>query len=129
MAVNLVLPLNAGTVGANVIWMVLVAALIWGIVLQQRSSPRLLQLRYLRDGEMVTFPLETYHSQLPVEEDASEEVEGKSTTDPGPSWMCAKCGEENSRNFDECWKCQGVRAKDNSTPDTCRPPQAGSTAV
>jgi hypothetical protein len=29
--------------------------------------------------------------------------------DPGPSWICAHCHEENPGNFGECWKCQRLR--------------------
>jgi hypothetical protein len=31
--------------------------------------------------------------------------------DPGPSWICAHCHEENPGNFDECWKCQRNRPR------------------
>jgi hypothetical protein len=26
-----------------------------------------------------------------------------------PSWVCAKCGEENEATFDSCWSCQHER--------------------
>ena len=29
--------------------------------------------------------------------------------DPGPSWTCLGCGEDNPGNFEECWKCQRIR--------------------
>jgi len=29
-------------------------------------------------------------------------------SDPGKSWICSNCGEENAGNFEVCWKCQSV---------------------
>lgn len=29
---------------------------------------------------------------------------------PGPPWICPHCHEENPENFNECWKCQCLRA-------------------
>ena len=27
----------------------------------------------------------------------------------GPPWVCGRCGEENERQFDACWRCGSVR--------------------
>jgi len=42
-------------------------------------------------------------------EPAEEESDGESAEPVGPNWRCAKCGEENPGNFDECWKCETER--------------------
>jgi hypothetical protein len=31
--------------------------------------------------------------------------------DAGPSWTCPQCHEDNPGNFEECWKCQRMRAE------------------
>ena len=36
-------------------------------------------------------------------------------SDPGPSWICAHCLEENPGNFGECWKCQKMRSEERPT--------------
>jgi hypothetical protein len=33
--------------------------------------------------------------------------------DVGSSWICAHCHEENPGNFEECWKCQRIRQRDD----------------
>lgn len=83
---------------------------MWGAsVLHRRSIPRLLTLRLLDNGEVVRFPL----APTPTAEestDSSDAVELTPVEDDRPAWTCAKCGEENPGNFDECWKCQTWRA-------------------
>jgi len=39
-----------------------------------------------------------------------EERVDASDPDPGPPWTCSACHEENPGNFEECWKCQRLRA-------------------
>jgi hypothetical protein len=34
---------------------------------------------------------------------------------PEPPWICAHCHEENPGNFEECWKCQRIRARKTSS--------------
>ena len=33
--------------------------------------------------------------------------------DVGPSWKCPGCGEDNPGNFEECWKCQRIRRRED----------------
>jgi hypothetical protein len=35
-------------------------------------------------------------------------------SDPRPSWTCPDCGEDNPGTFNECWKCQRLRAEEES---------------
>jgi hypothetical protein len=88
---------------------------IAGYIIQQRSIPRLLQVRPLEEGEKVVYPLTP-----PAEEWETEEASGSgSDGDPKlqeenkPAWTCRKCGEKNPGNFEECWKCQTWRAEEN----------------
>lgn len=36
-----------------------------------------------------------------------------SRSDAGPSWRCPGCGEDNPGNFEECWKCQRLRRRED----------------
>ena len=38
-----------------------------------------------------------------------------SVSDPGPSWTCPGCGEDNPGNFEECWKCQKNRLREGKS--------------
>jgi hypothetical protein len=33
----------------------------------------------------------------------------------GPPWICAHCHEENPDNFEQCWKCQRIRRREDKT--------------
>jgi hypothetical protein len=33
-------------------------------------------------------------------------------SDAGPSWICAHCHKDNPGNFEECWKCQQLRRRE-----------------
>ncbi len=88
-----------------VLWVTLFA-------LQQRFTPRLLRLRFLKDGESVAFPLVDLAIQTAAERKEIEEEDEQNpepTADAGPAWKCKSCGEENPGNFNECWKCLKMR--------------------
>jgi hypothetical protein len=111
MLVNRVIPLDSGTVSAKATWIVLAAVYFGGFALQQRSIPRLLQLRMLRDDEDVNYPLATLAKELETEaQHAREQLELESPDVGKPGWICTYCRQENPGNFDICWKCQTVRA-------------------
>jgi hypothetical protein len=72
-----------------------------GYLIQQRSIPRLLQVRPLEAGEKVVYPL-----LPPAEEWETEDALGsgsdrdpKSQEENKPAWTCGKCGEKNPGNF------------------------------
>jgi hypothetical protein len=94
--------------------MVIFFIVLWvGIVLHKRSIPRLLTLRLVENGEIVRYPLAP-----PPKADENAEPRNALELTPveenRPVWTCAKCGEENPGNFDECWKCQTWRADEKS---------------
>ena len=79
-----------------------------GIALHRHSIPRLLTVRLLENGEVVRFPL----ARTPTSDENAEPSNALQLTPVEanrPVWTCAKCGEENPGNFDECWKCQTWR--------------------
>jgi ribosomal protein L40E len=76
-----------------------------------RSIPKLLRLRALKDGEQVLFPLEPVAKSGQKEASFVPEPLDHESDETQVSWVCPKCGEENPGNFDECWKCQTWRAK------------------
>jgi hypothetical protein len=83
---------------------------IFGFYLLARFSPRLLQLRLLKDGEAVVFPLAVVARVHAEEAEFIKEQLALESPDLGkPAWVCPKCHEENPGNFDECWKCQTWR--------------------
>jgi len=45
---------------------------------------------------------------LPI--DLSAAVKASGAEPVGRSWKCGSCGEVNPGNFEQCWKCQAVRA-------------------
>jgi chromosome condensin MukBEF MukE localization factor len=71
-----------------------------GFALQQHYIPRLLRLRFVRDGEAVDYPLETLAKEREAEEQLVREQQELESPDVGkPAWTCAGCGEENPGNF------------------------------
>jgi hypothetical protein len=104
------IPLYSGTAAAKIALLCLGAIYFGGFVLQQHNFPRLLQLRYLRDGEAVDYPLLTAAKEQVAEDQFFEEQREMESHDTGePVWRCASCGEENPGNFEVCWKCQAER--------------------
>lgn len=106
------IPLNSGTLSAKIALLCLGAIYVGGFILQQHYFPRLLQLRYLRDGEIVDYPLSRAAKEQAAEDQFFEEQRAMESPDVGkPPWTCASCGEENPGNFEVCWKCQVARAE------------------
>jgi hypothetical protein len=105
-------PLNAGTVQAKVTWALIFAIYVASFVIQSRSIPKLLALRYVREGEQVGYPLATLAEDLAAERQATSEddLNQGPPADDRPEWTCKKCGEKNPGTFDICWKCQEARA-------------------
>jgi hypothetical protein len=115
LLVGRVIPLDSGTVSAKATLIALAAFYFGGFVLQGHYSPRLLTLRFLRDGETVEYPLVIRAKELAAEEKLAEEQLELESPDVGkPSWTCAKCREENPGNFDVCWKCQTAKPAGSS---------------
>ena len=82
-----------------------------------RMTPRLLRLRFPKDGEQVKFPLEVVASVHKEEAQfIQDEADRESEDIERPSWICPKCHEENPGNFDECWKCQTWRDQASGNP-------------
>jgi hypothetical protein len=79
-----------------------------GFAVHNLVAPRLLGLRSLRPGEAVTFPLGEDTTERKAGVRAGNSLD-ESMEENRPAWTCAKCGEENPGNFDECWKCQAWR--------------------
>jgi|ERR1700722_8222165 len=97
--------LNSGAPSAKVALLCLGAIYVGGFILQRHYFPRLLQLRYLRDGEVVKFPIESAAREKAADDEFLEE-----SSDTGkPAWTCASCGEKNPGNFELCWKCQAAQ--------------------
>jgi hypothetical protein len=106
------MPLNSGTPSAKIALLCVGAIYFGGFLLQQHYLPRLLQLRYLRDGEVVDYPLARAAKEQAAEDQFFEEQREMESPDVGkPAWTCASCGEENPGNFEVCWKCQAPRAE------------------
>jgi hypothetical protein len=104
-------PLNSGTPPAKIALFCLGAIYFGGFILQQHYFPRLLQLRYLRDGEFVDYPLARAAKEQAAEDQFFEEQRQMESPGTGKlAWTCASCGEENPGNFEVCWKCQEARA-------------------
>jgi hypothetical protein len=94
------------------------AIYVGGFVLQQHYFPRLLQLRYVRDGEVVDYPLVSAAKEQAAEDQLFEEQREMESPDTGkPPWTCASCGEGNPGNFEVCWKCEAARAGADSGKD------------
>jgi hypothetical protein len=116
--VGQVIPLNSGTPSAKFALLCLGAIYVGGFILQQHYFPRLLQLRYLRDGEVVEYPLARAAKEQAAADRFFEEQRDMQSPDMGkPAWNCASCGEENPGNFEVCWKCQAARAAADSGKD------------
>jgi hypothetical protein len=110
LLVGQAIPLNSGTPSAKIALLCLGAIYFGGFILQQHYFPRLLQLRYLRDGEVVDYPLAKAAKEQAAEDEFFDEQREMESPDTGkPAWKCASCGEENPGNFDVCWKCQKER--------------------
>jgi hypothetical protein len=110
LLVGCVIPLDSGAVSAKATLIALAAFYFGGFALHGHYSPRLLTLRFLRDGETVEYPLVMRARELAAEAKLSEEqLELESPDLDKPAWTCAKCREENPGNFDICWKCQAAR--------------------
>ncbi len=106
------IPLNSGTPSARVALLCLGAIYVGGFILQRHYFPRLLQLRYLRDGEVVDYPQARAAREQAAEDQFFEEQRGIESADVGkPAWTCASCAEENPGNFEVCWKCQVARSR------------------
>jgi hypothetical protein len=97
--------------------MAIFIAVMWvGMSLHKRSIPRLLTLRLLENGEVVRIPL----ARTPMTDEHAEPSNALQLTPVEanrPVWTCAKCGEENPGNFEECWKCQTWRAPEIKQSD------------
>lgn len=114
LLVGRVIPLDSGTVSAKATLIALGVFYFAGFALQGHYSPRLLTLRFLRDGETVEYPLMIHAKELAAEAKleeqlAQEQLEMESPDVGKPAWTCAKCREANPGNFDICWKCQAAR--------------------
>jgi hypothetical protein len=109
-------PVARGSTDYSIRMAIFIAVLCVGIALHKHSIPRLLTLRRLENGEVARFPL----ARTPTSDENPEPssalpltpVEGNR-----PVWTCAKCGEENPGNFDECWKCQTWRVPEINPSD------------
>jgi hypothetical protein len=120
--VSRVIPLDTGTVSAKVAWVVLAAVYFGCFALQQHYIPRLLRLRFVRDGEVVDYPLETLAKELEAEAQLVKEQQELESPDVGKAaWTCASCGEENPGNFEVCWKCQSARPSEVSSGNRPQP--------
>ena len=83
---------------------------LWvAMALHKRTIPILLTVRLLHDGEVARFPLAPIPSAVENAEPRNA-LELTAVEENRPVWTCAKCGEENPGNFDECWSCQTWRA-------------------
>jgi hypothetical protein len=103
-------PINSGSVSGKLALAIFAALYIGAFFLHQHFIPRLLTLRFLKDGESAGFPLVTLAEDLAAERKAIEEDElNQGPPADGAKWVCPKCQEENPGNFDECWKCQTLR--------------------
>jgi hypothetical protein len=112
LLVGRVIPLDSGTASAKATLIALGVFYFAGFALQGHYSPRLLTLRFLRDGETVEYPLVIRARELAAEAKLQEEQLELESPDVGkPAWTCAKCREENPGNFDVCWKCQAARSE------------------
>jgi hypothetical protein len=107
-------PVDRDSVSGKLRLFGLIAVYLGGVVLQWRWAPRLLQLRFVNDGEAVEYPLVILARELAEKRarDAKmleEQLELESPDVGKPAWTCGKCCEENPGNFDVCWKCQAAR--------------------
>jgi hypothetical protein len=105
-------PVARGSTDYRLRMVIFFIVLCVGIVLHKRSIPRLLTVRLVEIGEIVRFPL----APTPKADENAEPrsaLEFSPVEESRPVWTCAKCGEENPGNFDECWKCQTWRVGDN----------------
>jgi hypothetical protein len=101
-------PAARGSTDHSIRMAIFIAVMWTGMVLHKRSIPRLLTLKLLENGEVVRFPL----ARTPATDEDAEPSNALHLTpveENRPVWTCAKCGEENPGNFDECWKCQTWR--------------------
>ncbi len=107
-------PVDRDSVGGKLRLFGLIAVYLGAVVVQWRWRPRLLQLRFVNDGETVEYPLVILARELAEERarDAKlleEQLELESPDVGKPAWTCGKCREENPGNFEFCWKCQAAR--------------------
>jgi hypothetical protein len=104
-------PINSGSPSGKLALAIFAAVYIGAFFLHQHLIPRLLTLRFLKDGESAGFPLVTLAEDLAAERKAIEEDEKTqlSPAEDGPAWTCNACGEENPGTFNECWKCLKMR--------------------
>jgi hypothetical protein len=110
-------PFYKDEVKAKASLFVLLVIYLSGFFLLNRMSPRLLRLRFLKDGEQVGFPLEVVARIHKEEAQFIQEQLDRESPDVGqPSWICPNCHEENPGNFDECWKCQTWRNQASGNP-------------
>jgi hypothetical protein len=111
-----VAPVTRGSFDYKIRMGVFVIVLFGAVSLQGRNNLRLLTVRLLQDNEDVRYPLVRPSILNPEDEAApkSSALQLEPTKDNRPSWVCAKCGEENPGNFDECWKCQTWRVGEAS---------------
>lgn len=77
------IPLNSGTPSAKIALLCLGAIYVGGFILQQHYFPRLLQLRYLRDGEIVDYPLARAAKEQAAEDKFFEEQRAMESPDVG----------------------------------------------
>ena len=106
-----VVPVTRVSIDYKIRMGIFVVVLFGAVFLQGRNTPRQLTVRLLQDNENVRYPLARPPILNPEDETApkSSALQLEPTKDDRPSWVCAKCGEENPGNFDECWKCQTWR--------------------
>jgi hypothetical protein len=111
-----VAPVTRGSIDYKIRMGIFAVVSFGAIFLQRRNNPRLLTVRLLQDNEDVRYPLARSPIPNPEDEAApkSSALQLEPTKDDRPSWVCAKCGEENPDNFDECWKCQTWRVGEAS---------------
>jgi hypothetical protein len=95
----------------------LVICIPW-VIFQVRFAPCFATVRIVSSDERLLYPLsppppipETQEARESREsfEQLMEWSEMKLTEEPGPSWKCTSCGEENPSEFEVCWKCHRER--------------------
>jgi hypothetical protein len=98
----------------------LLIAVISAVIFQVRFAPCFATVAIVTSDENLSYPL----SPPPVAPESQEEKElresfeelmewqeRKLSEDPGPSWKCDDCGEDNPSEFEVCWKCRRERVR------------------
>ena len=113
MTIYIAAPVARGSTEYSIRMAIFIVVFWVGTVLYRRSIPKLLTVRLLENGEVVHFPL-TPSPKTEVNSEPRSALELTPVEENRPAWTCAKCGEENPGNFDECWKCQTWRAEESN---------------